>query len=46
MTREQRIKEINELLDLHPEMCDQILRLLRENESALATNQEPHQGAD
>lgn len=46
MTREQRMKEINELLDLHPEMCDQILQLLRENVSDPEATQEPRQGAD
>lgn len=40
MTREQRKKEIMELLDRHPEKYDQVLKMLRENVPA-TTQAEP-----
>lgn len=38
---EHKEREIKELLDRHPEMYDQILRLLRAQVSDPATTQEP-----
>ena len=39
-------KEITVLLDLHPEMYDRILQLLRSQVSDLATTQEQEAGDD